>query len=191
MATDKTKNIPIDLTDENAFESIFRVHYSSLAYFALKYVKDKELAEEIVQEMFTNIWDKAQDVSIQTSIQSYLFGAVRNACLNYLKHQKVKMAYAEQVKFSSNTQDLSDTLEFDELKRRLEGALDRLPEKCREVFEMSRFDGLKYKEIATELNISQKTVENQMGKALKILREELGDYLPVILWILNFYGGKI
>ncbi len=191
MAIDPETIHQINAGDEKAFESIFRTYYSPLAWFALKYVSDQDIAEEVVQEVFTNIWIKSQSVVVETSIKSYLYGAVRNACLNYLKHQKIEQAYADRVKMTVSHGEAVDTLELDELKERIAVAMDRLPEKCREIFEMSRYDGKKYKEIAQELKLSQKTVENQMGKALKILREELGDYLPVVLWLISVYGGKI
>ena len=97
------------------------------------------------------------------------------------------MAYANQ--YESPLSQSADELEYDELVDRLQAAMNKIPEKCREIFELNRFEGKRYKEIAEELNLSLKTVENQMGKALKILRNELGDYLPLILW-LWMHGGK-
>lgn len=170
-----------DLTNEAVFESLFRTHYAPLATFALRYVSDRELAEEIVQEMFTNLWSGARDIQIKTSVKSYLFGSVRNACLNYLKHQKVKEAYA-QSQWNRMEFDATDYIELDELETQIAGALEKLPGRCREIFELSRLEGMRYKEIANHLKLSLKTVENQMGKALAILRDELGDYLP-LLWL--------
>ncbi len=181
----------INLKDENAFEAVFRDHYSSLAAFAMKYVRDPDVAEEIVQEMFSGIWVKHETLRIQTSMKSYLYGAVRNACLNYIKHQKVEQTYVNRTMLTAPQNDATDFLELDELREKIGRAMDKIPEKCREIFELNRFEGKRYKEIADELNLSLKTVENQMGKALKILREELGEYLPVVLWLLAMYGEKI
>ena len=132
----------VSIKDEKTFESLFRAHYNSLAFFALRYVKDEDIAEEIVQEMFSNFWIKSDSIHVQTSVKSYLFGAVRNACLNYLKHQKIKQSYADNVKMMINKGDDTDTLELDELKERIALAMDKLPQKCREIFEMSRHDVL-------------------------------------------------
>lgn len=155
--------------------------------FAMNYLSDKDQAEELVQDVFTNVWVKAESITINTSAKSYLFTATRNACLNFLKHQKFENAYAEHhVRALSHSQS---EVEYDELVSRLETAMQKIPEKCRAIFEMNRFEGKRYKEIAEELNLSLKTVENQMGKALKILRTELGDYLPLILWLF-LYGGN-
>jgi RNA polymerase sigma-70 factor (ECF subfamily) len=180
----------VNVGDEKVFESIFREYYSPLASFAMKYVKDDVVAEEIVQELFSDIWTRTSLLQIRTSIKSYLFGAVRNASLNYIKHQKVEQAYADRTRLTARQEDAVDFLELDELKEKIAKAMDKIPEKCREIFELNRFEGKRYKEIADELNLSLKTVENQMGKALKIMRDELGDYLPIILFLLFWRGGK-
>ncbi len=182
----------VNLKDDHSFEQVFRTFYQALAGFALKYVGDPETAEEIVQETFTSIWEKVDEINIQTSIKSYLYGAVRNACLNHIKHQRVVREHADyEIHRSSQFSSGFDALEVEELQEKINSALGKLPEKCREVFELSRYEELKYKEIADRLDISIKTVENQMGKALKILREELGTYLPVFLLFLEWWhGGK-
>ncbi|MFY0600956.1 MAG: RNA polymerase sigma-70 factor [Cyclobacteriaceae bacterium] len=180
----------VNIKDEKVYELLFRTHYASLVSFSVSYVGEPETAEEIVQDVFLNIWSKSENLNIQTSIKSYLFGAVRNASLNFLKHQKVEKAYAEEQFTRLDKSDETNHLELDELKEKISLALDKIPEKCREIFELSRFEGKRYKEIAEELNISLKTVENQMGKALKIMRQELGDYLPLIILFIFQHGGK-
>ncbi len=147
-------------------------------------------AEEIVQDVFMNVWSKTDSIQIQTTITSYLFGAVRNAAMNYLKHEKVQLKYAESQKASMSVSESVDILELDELKEKIADAMNQIPEKCREIFELNRMEGKRYKEIAEQLGLSLKTVENQMGKALKILREELGEYLPIIILFL-MHGGKL
>lgn len=169
-----------------AFRDFFDVHYPVMVSFAMNYVSDQDQAEELVQDVFANVWSKAATLKLQASPRAYLFSSTRYACLNFLKHKKVEQAYLEQSTFH---QDQGDPVEYDELVGRLERALDKVPEKCREIFEMNRFQGKRYKEIAEELGLSLRTVENQMGKALKVLRQELGDYLPIILW-LWWHGGK-
>lgn len=175
--------------DEKHFENIFREHYTGLVNFARHYVTDPDEAESIVQELFTGLWSKADSITIRTSVKSYLYGAVRNACLNYLKHLKVQNAYTEHQLHLATDLDTTDFLELDELKARIDEAFEQIPEKCREIFELSRYEGKKYHEIADELNLSIKTVENQMGKALKILRRELQDYL-LLIFIFITHGGK-
>lgn len=183
-----TTTAPIFLKDAHAFESVFKSYYASLASFACQYVSDKEEAEEIVQEMFTNLWAKGDQIRIQTTVKSYLFGATRNACLNHLKRKKVAKKYEDRQLWVAKEEQEIDFLELDQLHELIEAAMNKIPEKCREIFELSRSDGKKYQEIADELQISIKTVENQMGKALRILREELQDYLPSILFWLSAMG---
>lgn len=169
-----------NLKDESIFENVFRSYYSQLVAYAYQYVSDSDLSEELVQEMFTNLWQKVDDIEIRTSTKSYLYGAVRNACLNYIKHQGIVKRHKESEKYNIDYQD-TDFLELDELQSKIDEALNKLPPKCREIFELSRFEDLKYKEIAVQLNISIKTVEGQMGRALKVMRECLGDYLSILI----------
>ena len=170
--------------NEQSFEQAFHMHYAVLCGYANKLLKDLDEAEEIVQETFYKIWEKREQLEITISFKAYVFRAVHNACLNYLKHQKVRKAYADHVEANHEEAANHDPAEQNELEQHVVEALDALPEKCREVFELSRFEGLKYKEIAERLEISEKTVENQMGKAFKILREKLAVYLKAaMLWI--------
>ncbi len=183
MTTQENLEIP-NLSDERVFEQVFRDHYQAMANFALKYLGDTDLAEEVVQDVFSTVWQKADEISVKTNMKSYLYGAVRNYCLNHIKHQKVEQTYISRSLHAHNHLDISDILEYDELKVKIDEALDELPPKCRQVFEMSRFEDKKYKEIAEELDISLKTVENQMGKALKHMRSVLKEYLVVIILML-------
>lgn len=170
--------------DERAFEQVFRAHYSALCGHANKILKDLEEAEEVVQDSFCKIWERREQLEITDSLKAYLFRTVHNACLNHLKHRKVRLAYAEHAGANQATYTNHDSAEQSELESQVLDAMNALPEKCREVFELSRFDGLKYREIAAKLNISEKTVENQMGKAFKILRDKLGAYLKgALLWM--------
>lgn len=162
---------------------LFKSYYQPLCQYAHSFLRDKDEAEEVVQSAFINIWDKREGISIQTSIKSYLYRMVRNACLNVIKHRRVikeheahETALGEPV-YEGATQGVMAT----ELERKITLALKELPEQCRLVFQLSRFEELKYAEIADQLNISVKTVENHMGKALRIMREQLKDYLPLVL----------
>ena len=181
----------------NAFEQLFRQHYSGLCGYATKYVWDPDQAEEIVQDLFYNIWNKKQNLSIEISIEAYLFRAVRNACLNYLKHQKIRQQHAEAIKNVSPEGSVSseNPVETLELQVKIDEVVDSLPPERQKIFKLSRYEGLKYKEIANQLGLSVKTVEAQMGKALRTLRENLAEYLVLLLLfvveiILLFIGNE-
>ncbi len=163
--------------DERAFNTLFQKYYSSMCHFARQFLNDSEMAEETVQDMFVRIWEKRESLNIESSVKHYLFRSVRNQCLNQIQHQKIRKQYASMVKESAH-QDIDPDqyyLEVDLLKR-IEKSIDALPVKRQEIFRLSREQGMKYKEIAEELKISVKTVEAQMGLALKHLREDLKEF---------------
>jgi RNA polymerase sigma-70 factor (ECF subfamily) len=176
--------------EETAFEEMFKSHFRRLYAYAITIVKEEMTAEEIVHNVFFKIWEKKGDVDIQTSVTAYLYRAVYNDSLNYLKHKKVKLAYAAHAGTQSKEESHSATskIHLSELQQKLDVALGELPEQCRTIFQMSRFEELKYAEIAGRLGISVKTVENQMGKALKILRTKLADYLPLLIVLLESFN---
>jgi len=173
--------------DEIAFEMVFKLHYQPLCNYAFSFLPDRDEAEEIVQATFLNVWEKKQGITIETSLKSYLYRAVRNSCLNAIKHNRVKMKHVEESVFTlENSHDsVSQSVISSELDQKIGDALMALPEQCRLIFKMSRFEELKYAEIAEQLNISVKTVENQIGKALKIMREQLKEYLPILIILMN------
>jgi RNA polymerase sigma-70 factor (ECF subfamily) len=163
--------------DERAFQALFRKYYSAMCHFANQFLADTEVSEEIVQEMFVKIWEKRSVLNIETSVKHYLFRSVRNHCLNQIQHEKIKKQYASKVLELANQEINPDDcfLEVD-LIHRIEKSIESLPPKRREIFRLSREQGMKYKEIAETLDISVKTVEAQMGLALKYLREDLKDF---------------
>lgn len=173
--------------DITAFEMLFRTYYQPLCNYAYTFLQDKEDAEEIVQSTFLLVWEKRETLAIRTSVRPYLYAMVRNACLNVIKHEKIKQKYAgeEMALADRSHESVSQTVASHELEYRIKVAMEELPEQCRMVFKLSRFEELKYSEIAEQLNISIKTVENHMGKALRIMREQLKDYLPLIIILLN------
>jgi RNA polymerase sigma-70 factor (ECF subfamily) len=190
----KTVDFPADqlLTtlqagDITAFEMIFKTYYQSLCNYAYSFVQDRDEAEEIVQGTFLSVWEKKDNLSIHTGVKPYLYAMVRNASLNVLKHEKIKKQHAEtELSLAErSTESVTRSVMASELEERIFKALNKLPEQCRLVFKLSRFEELKYAEIAEQLNISVKTVENQMGKALKIMREQLKDYLPLLMMLMN------
>lgn len=171
--------------DKNAFESIFKHYYSHLCAYANKFVQDIDESEEIVQEVFFQIWQKRENLDIKSAFKSYLFRAVRNSCLNNIKHKNIQIKHQDYTLHNNegNQTEFEDKLETNELEERIRIAIDKLPTERKKIFLMIRFEELKYKEVAEKLSISTKTIENQMGKALKFMREELKDYLPVFILI--------
>lgn len=177
--------------DITVFEMFFRTYYQSLCNYAYTFLQDRDESEEIVQSSFLTIWEKRETLEIRTSLKSYLYTAVRNACLNVIKHEKIKQKHvSEALAVSERSHDsVSHRVLSSELEDRIQTSMEKLPEQCRLVFKLSRFEELKYAEIAEQLNISIKTVENQMGKALRIMREELKEYLPLIIVLMNGFLG--
>jgi len=172
--------------DEQVFETIFRTYYERLCNYANTILNDMDEAEEMVQSAFLTVWEKHDTLEIHTSVKSYLYRAVHNSCLNRVKHFKVRKTYGDSVKNQTELlhDDASQDLIGSELDAIVANAIDSLPDQCKLVFKLSRFENLTYAEIAEQLGISVKTVENHMVKALKVLREKLKDYLPVLIWLL-------
>lgn len=171
-----------------SFELLFNQYAESLVRYAETILKNTYEAEDIVQQLFVQFWAKRESLDINTSLKSYLYRAVHNSCLNKIKQQGVKDSYAEYYTYVGNavTGSAAQQVEAKEVSAAIESAMDDLPEQCRKVFKMSRFEHMKYQQIADELGISVKTVENQMGKALKHMRVRLKDYIAiVILYLMN------
>lgn len=176
--------------DKKSFEELFRKYFSHLCSFAQKYVHDLDESKDIVHHVFINLWQKREEVDTQTSLKSYLFTAVHNRCLNYIRDRKKIVQFDAPIHESDLGAYLQtrDYLVSSETEDRINRALDDLPEKCREIFMMNRFDNLKYREIAEKLNISVKTVETQMSRALKALRATLSDLIVIlIIYLLKIY----
>lgn len=167
--------------DLNTFEMVFRDYYKPLVRYGNTFLKDSDETEDIVQQVFVSLWEKRTQLDIHTSIRAVLYKSVQNACLNKIKHLKVRSVYAEDWKATQQMEETSDSVQVNELNSRIQMAVESMPEQCGRIFKMSRFEQLRYQEIADELGLSVKTVENQMGKALKIVREELKDYLPLLI----------
>jgi len=155
---------------------------------AFTLLKEREEAEEIVQEVFVKIWERRHSIDVKSSLRNYLYSAVRNACFNHLKHQSVERNYANEKKNEPDEHNMvEENLIGSELGILIHQVIEQLPEKRREIFELSRFEGLKYNEIAERLNISIKTVEAQMGQALKYLKSHLRDYLVWVSIFIKFF----
>ncbi|MCF8371376.1 MAG: RNA polymerase sigma-70 factor [Bacteroidales bacterium] len=176
------------IKDEQAFELLFRRYYSMLCHFATRFIHDQEMAEDIVQEVFYKLWRNPSNLDSKQNIASYLIRAVQNQGLNILDHQLIEKKYAEVIlnaNFNSNDFSLYEQVFGQELEEKIQRVIvEKLPEACRNVFELSRNESLKYKEIAEKLNISIKTVETQISRALVVLRNELKEYITFIIAII-------
>ena len=161
--------------DESAFEAIYKRYYSLLYIHACKLLKEPEEAEDSIQEVFSGLWLKASQLEITVSLSAYLYAATRNRILNRIEHRKVRDAYLLSVQrfMREGTFIPDERMRERELATLIEKEIAALPEKMREVFELSRREELSHKEIAEKLNISDKTVKKQVSNALKILRGRL------------------
>ena len=163
--------------DTGQFESLFRSSYVSLVRYAKTLIKDHDTAEEIVQDLFFRLWKDKDKLQIESSLNGYLYRAVHNRCLHHIDHNRVVEKYAREmaVMEQETNESPTDILHYRELQAKVAAILERLPEKCGKIFCMSRFEGLKYSEIAEKLSISVKTVEANMGRALKEFRKILAE----------------
>ncbi|MFN3445458.1 MAG: RNA polymerase sigma-70 factor [Bacteroidia bacterium] len=181
--TEQELALNIKQGDIKSFELLFNTHCSNMLQYATTMLKDSDDAEDIVQQVFVQLWAKHEAVVIETSIKSYLYRAVHNNCLNKIKQQVVRSGYANDYQHIGNTAtaSVSQLLENKELAVEIQKALDELPEQCKRIFAMSRFEQLKYQQIADALGINVKAVEHQMGKALKHLRNKLKHLMPIVV----------
>lgn len=174
-------------------EQVFRMHHKMLCNVSYALVKDKSIAEDIVQDVFLNLWRKRKDIIIDSNLKGYLYRAVSNASLNHIKsYYKKNVKLKEEFKDSDFEPDfLNEKLDDQRLERIVNDAIDKLPPKCKAIFVLSRFENLKQKQIADTLKLSLKTVENQIGIALSKLREELKSQLKkdfiLLLCCLNYF----
>ncbi len=168
--------------DRGGFEALFREYFPPLISFAMKFLPDEDDAREVVHQVFINLWERREEVDLSIPIKSYLFTSVHNRSLNVIRNRK-KFSDGE-VPDVAGDWDVEKEIETMELEEKIGEAVDSLPEKCREIFLLNRYEGLRYQEIADQLGISVKTVENQMSKALKILREKLLRYLTILMWLI-------
>lgn len=165
--------------DRDAFDAVFRAHYPTLVGVAERIVGERAVGEEVAQDVMLELWRRHETISVDESLRAYLVRAARNRALNHLRHERMKIRTAPRAAGETVTQaEAPSRLAEEEIQAAVRRAVDGLPERCREVFELSRGQGLRYAEIASVLGISVKTVEAQMGKALRVLRERLAPFLP-------------
>lgn len=175
------------IKNRESFREIFQEYYQPLCHLGQYYLDDADEAKGIVQEAFVKVWELRNELDSNSNIRNFLFTLVKNNCLNLLKRRQILLKHHETIKgielqyqYESLNRMGEDYLELEELKAKIDCAIRNLPEHCRVVFEMSRFEELKNREIAERLGVTQKTVEAHLTKALKLLRKDLKDYLPLI-----------
>ncbi|QGY42794.1 RNA polymerase sigma-70 factor [Maribellus comscasis] len=173
--------------DLNKLKEIFYFYFDSACLYAESIIKDKNYAEDLVIECFERLWEEREKIFVRESVRNYLFRSVRNKCIDHLRQKKryfeieIEKAFElNSLKASSAYFDTTDPLELKELEQMIEDAIDQLPDACKTIFLLNRKHGLKYKEIAEQLNLSVNTVEVQMGRALKKLKMSLSEYLFVL-----------
>ncbi|MFO8000204.1 MAG: RNA polymerase sigma-70 factor [Marinilabilia sp.] len=191
-------NVTIDISGlkagkKKAFETIYMEFFDMLFYLASGYIGDRERARELVQDAFMKLWERREDIHNNTNVKNYLYTITKNSCLNYLREQEIiarnnRDYLIPELKYKQEALDaFGDSFsEVESLLVLVEEAIERLPENIRTTFKLNRYDNLTYQEIATRLEISPKTVEARISKALKLLREELKEYLPLIQVMLIF-----
>ncbi len=172
--------------DSKSFDLLFDSYYERLCNYVTSIIQNNEVAEDIVQDLFANIWVNRKKMSVRVSFKSYLFRSSYNASLDYLKRLKVENKYQADISEQSPP-SFNDSLEFLELLESMEESIEELPEQCKIIFKLSRFEQLKYKEIAQKLSISENTVDTQIRRALKKLREDFKDYLTLLLLFLRLF----
>lgn len=176
--------------EEAVFRSLFDKYYRPLVVFANKLLADPDSSRSVVQDVFVMLYDKREELNIHTNLKSHLFQSVRNRCLNILKHDKMKREHHQRIYDSGQEAEQPfESLEYAELEHCIATAVEDLPDQCRKIFRMSRYDGVTNQEIADQLAISKRTVETQISKALKRIREELANsglldstWLLLLLW---------
>jgi len=176
-----------------AYEELFFRYHGRLVLFANKFTFDLQAAQDIVQDAFLNLWEKSDYLTIKSSPKAYLFQSIKNSCLNYKRHLNIghsvkdelalKINTAEKLAYSDFNDPYYSLLEL-EIGQKIETVIDSMPEKCSQVFKLSRQNNLKNREIAEKLGISEKMVEKHISKALLILRHELSEYIGALLLIL-------
>lgn len=180
MAIGEEENTVSGREVEKLFEQVYKERFEKLYAYACSMIREQAAAEEVVQQVFYKLWAIKDRVDWTSAMTPYLYRAVHNESLNFLKYRKAKATHEKETNRHAPGAIAGDPTAYKELQLQLAKAMNALPEQCRTVFQMSRYEELKYREIAERLNISVKTVENHMTKALKILREKLAAYLPVL-----------
>lgn len=184
-------NLP-QTDSEQTIKRLFDELFHQLVLSAFRYVNDYDQAEDIVQDVFVKVWQNFDQIRQVKDLKAYLFKAVRNSSINFLKHIKVRQKFIvdSEVLSSSVGKSPEEIISEEETKKRVHQAVNKLPDNWRKALVLSKYDKLKYHEIAEEMNISQKTVEKYISKALQFLRQELKDLLLLSIFIMELLFNK-
>ena len=179
------------------FNQLFNDHYQQFVSFAIGYLRDEAKSQDFVSEAFSIYWEKRDALSEDTNVPGYILAIVKNKCLNYLHHKKIKLRVAQEIldhaqwilNTSINTLEACDpdAIFSDEIQQIIDKTINRLPNKTKQIFKLSRFDNLSHREIAEQLNLSSKSIEYHITKALNELRITLKDFLTILLPLFLFF----
>lgn len=184
-------NFQLDITslrkgEKKAYEVVYHEFFGVLYHLCLNYLHDEKVSEELVQDTFMKLWEIRETLNDQINLRNFLYTITKNNCLNHLRNQKISLKHQENMKYLEMQfnyealEKLGNYLQFEELGKKIEEAISKLPAEVIETFKLSRFEELSYREIADRQGISIKTVEARISKALRILRIDLKDYLPMV-----------
>ena len=192
MSTESSDNFAslLQTGDESAFQAIFHEFYLPVCKAVQRFIRDKGIVEDLAQDIFVRLWERRDQINITSSLGAYLHRMAVNEALTYIRRQKkFQTNDIEDTDFKADQHSTDEVMAGNELKDNISAAISQLPPRCQTIFKMSRYEDMTYKQIGEQLDISVKTVENQMGKALKILRGLLQNYLQwIILFIVIFSG---
>ncbi len=176
--------------DNEAYHKIFDMYYYQLVIFAVKMVKDIDLARDLVQDVIVHFYEKREEINIHTSLKAHFYQSVKNKCLNHLNREKLIKNHHSGIYLSTKNSEISDIdfMEVSELQQKIDDIVDNLPEGCKKIFIQSRYKGLSNSEIAELYDISKRTVETQISNALKRLRANLKSYIHILIgFIITFF----
>jgi len=181
---------PLSANARNQFIGLYQTYHKRLCLFALKFIRNQESAEDIVQEIFISLWERGYAINFDDTLQMerYLFKSVFNNCITHLKRSKSRHNHNEQVmlELMTTSADIDEHILSKELHEQIESIIQELPQKSKEIFRLSREEGLKNKEIASKLKLTEKSIEYHITKTLKHFKEKLIDYVILALFIIHF-----
>jgi len=180
MANDSFIWDKLKIGDKQSFELIFKIYYPQLCLFANRYTRDFDMAREVVQEIFIYLWENRDNLQEKKSVKSYLYAAIRHNSVRRVNGQIKKRLEIEDIPEENIKADFLDEIEYAELQEIIYTTIESFPPQCKKIFSLSRFESATYAQIALKLNLSQKTVEAQMTKALKIIQKKFDEYLLVL-----------
>lgn len=173
--------------DDAAFEQLFRAYFKLLTVYAASFLKDLDVAQDLTQDVFVRLYERKSSLEIHSSLKSFLYTTVRNKCLDYIKINRIHNDHKEVIKkqFAGAEIEHSDRVMQVELQQQIYNAIDALPEQRQKIFKLSRLNGKSNQEIASELDLSKRTVETHISNALKNLKEQLSGYINLVIIIIT------